>query len=81
MDKLDQFYDKINKSTILLKFKNSSEKANKIFEVQLSIPGGVININKVFRTFEEGVNITASVLKRQLKKLKEKLRKYSLYFS
>ena len=77
MDKLDQFYDKINKSTILLKFKNSSEKANKIFEVQLSIPSGVININKVFRTFEEGVNITASVLKRQLKKLKEKLRKYS----
>lgn len=77
MDKLDQFYDKINKSTILLKFKNSSEKANKIFEVQLSIPSGVININKVFRTFEEGVNITASVLKRQLKKRKEKLRKYS----
>lgn len=77
MDKLDQFYDKINKSTILLKFKNSSEKANKIFKVQLSIPSGVININKVFRTFEEGVNITASVLKRQLKKLKEKLRKYS----
>ena len=77
MDKLDQFYDKINKSTILLKFKNSSEKANKIFEVQLSIASGVININKVFRTFEEGVNITASVLKRQLKKRKEKLRKYS----
>ena len=77
MDKLDQFYDKINKSTILFKFKNSSEKANKIFEIQLSIPGGVININKVFRTFEEGVNITASVLKRQLKKRKEKLRKYS----
>ena len=77
MDKLDQFYDKINKSTILLKYKNSSEKANQIFDVQVSIPGGVININKVFRTFEEGVNITASVLKRQLKKLKEKLRKYS----
>ena len=52
MDKLDQFYDKINKSTILFKFKNSSEKANKIFEVQLSIPGGVININKVFKCFE-----------------------------
>ena len=46
MDKLDQFYDKINKSTILLKFKNSSEKANKIFEVQLSIPGGVIILIK-----------------------------------
>ena len=63
MDKLDQFYDKINKSTILFKFKNSSEKANKIFEVQLSIPGGVININKVILVDNIGIcSHTKSVL-------------------
>ena len=77
MDKLDLFYDKIIKSTIYLKVENTSDKANKIFEVQLSIPGDVIAFKKVFKTFEEGVGAAVHVLERQLKKRKEKLRQYS----
>jgi putative sigma-54 modulation protein len=77
MDKLDLFYDKIIKSTIYLKVENTSDKANKIFEVQLSIPGDVIAFKKVFKTFEEGVDAAVHVLERQLKKRKEKLRQYS----
>ena len=46
MDKLDLFYDKIIKSTIYLKVENTSDKANKIFEVQLSIPGDIIAFKK-----------------------------------
>ena len=77
MDKLDLFYDKIIKSTIYLKVENTSDKANKIFEVQLSIPGDVIAFKKVFKTVEEGVDAAVHVLERQLKKRKEKLRQYS----
>ena len=77
MDKLDLFYDKIIKSTIYLKVENTSDKANKIFEVQLSIPGDVIAFKKVFKTFEEGVDAAVHALERQLKKRKEKLRQYS----
>ena len=61
MDKLDLFYDKIIKSTIYLKVENTSDKANKIFEVQLSIPGDIITFKKVFRTFEEGTIIPSAI--------------------
>ena len=70
MDKLDLFYDKIIKAAIYLKLDNTSDKANKIFEVQLSISGDVISFKKVFRTFEEGVDVVVHVLKRKLKKRK-----------
>tara|TARA_B110000459_G_scaffold187281_1_gene219515 strand:- start:57 stop:359 length:303 start_codon:yes stop_codon:yes gene_type:complete len=77
MNKLDLFYNKIIKSNIYLKLENTSDKANKIFEVQLFIPGDVISFKKLFKTFEEGVDAAVQVLKRQLKKRKEKLRQNS----
>mgnify|MGYP006101544887 FL=1 len=77
MNKLDLFYNKIIKSNIYLKLENTSDKANKIFEVQLFIPGDVISFKKLFKTFEEGVDAAVQVLERQLKKRKEKLRQNS----
>ena len=56
MDKLDLFFDKIIKSNVYLKVENTSEKENKIFEVQLSIPGDTIVVKKVSKTFEEGLD-------------------------
>ena len=70
-------FDKIIKSNVYLKVENTSEKENKIFEVQLSIPGDVIVIKKVSKTFEEGLDAAVHSLERQLKKRKEKLRQFS----
>jgi putative sigma-54 modulation protein len=74
MDKLEQFYDKVIQSDVYLKLENTSEKANKIFEVRVNVPGDSIVVKKQCKTFEEGADSAASSIERQLKKRKEKLR-------
>lgn len=74
MDKLDQFYDRIIQSDVYLKVENTSAKENKIFEVRLNVPGDSFVVKKQCKTFEEGVDMAAASLERQLKKRKEKMR-------
>ena len=74
MDKLEQFYDKVIQADVYLKLDNTSEKANKIFEVNVSVPGDSIVVKKQCKTFEEGADSAAASIERQLKKRKEKLR-------
>lgn len=76
MDKLDQYYDKIIKSDVFLKVKNTKDKENKIVEVKISVPGDSLVAKKACKTFEEGADSVVSSLERQLKKRKEKLRTY-----
>jgi putative sigma-54 modulation protein len=76
MDKLDMFYDKVIQSDVFLKVENTSGKENKIFEVKLSVPGDSFIVKKQCKSFEEGVDIAAASLERQLKKRKEKLTSY-----
>jgi len=76
MDKLDMFYDKVIQSDVYLKVENTSEKANKIFEARLSVPGDSFVVKKQCKTFEEGTDSAVASLERQLKKRKEKLRAY-----
>ncbi|MFH4967923.1 ribosome-associated translation inhibitor RaiA [Gaetbulibacter sp. M240] len=77
MDKLELFYDKIIKSDVFLKVENTSSKENKIFEAKLSVPGDSFIVKKQCKTFEEGADMAASSLERQIKKRKEKLRAHS----
>ena len=74
MDKLDTFYDKVIQSDIFLKVENTSDKENKIFEARLSVPGDSFVVKKQCKSFEEGADMAAASLERQLKKRKEKLR-------
>ncbi|MCF8272464.1 MAG: ribosome-associated translation inhibitor RaiA [Flavobacteriaceae bacterium] len=74
MDKLDLFYDKVISSDVYLKVENTSDKENKIFEARVSVPGDSFVVKKQCKTFEEGVDMAAASLERQLKKRKEKLR-------
>lgn len=74
MDKLEQFYDKVIQSDVYLKLDNTNLKENKIFEVQVSIPGDSIVVKKQCKSFEEGADSAATSIERQLKKRKEKLR-------
>lgn len=74
MDKLDMFYDKVIQADVFLKVENTSDKENKIFEVKLNVPGDSFVVKKQSKSFEEGADMAASSLERQLKKRKEKLR-------
>jgi putative sigma-54 modulation protein len=76
MDKLDLFYDKVIKSDVFLKLENTGNKVNKIFEARVSVPGDSFVVKKQCKSFEEGADIAASSLERQLKKRKEKLREH-----
>jgi putative sigma-54 modulation protein len=74
MDKLELFYDKVISTDVYLKLENTSDKENKIFEARLKVPGDSFVVKKQCKSFEEGVDMAASSLERQLKKRKEKLR-------
>jgi putative sigma-54 modulation protein len=74
MDKLETFYDKVISSDVYLKLENTSDKANKIFEARVSVPGDSFVVKKQCKTFEEGTDMAIASLERQLKKRKEKLR-------
>jgi putative sigma-54 modulation protein len=73
MDKLDMFYDKVIQADVFLKVENTSGKENKVFEVKVNVPGDSFIVKKQCKTFEEGADMAASSLERQLKKRKEKL--------
>lgn len=74
MDKLELFYDKVISTDVYLKLENTSDKENKIFEAIINVPGDSFIVKKQCKSFEEGVDMAASSLERQLKKRKEKLR-------
>ena len=74
MDKLDLFYDKVIKSDVFLKLDNTSDKANKVFEAIVSVPGDSLVVKKQCTSFEEGTDVAIASLERQLKKRKEKLK-------
>ena len=74
MDKLDLFYDKVIQSDVFLKVQNTSDKANKIFEAKVHVPGNSFVVKKQCKSFEEGADLAVSSLERQLKRRKEKLR-------
>ncbi|MFD2552481.1 ribosome hibernation-promoting factor, HPF/YfiA family [Bizionia sediminis] len=74
MDKLDLYYDKVIQSDVYLKVENTSDKANKIFEARVNVPGDSFVVKKQCKTFEEGVDTAVASLERKLKKRKEKLR-------
>lgn len=73
LDKLETYYDKIIYADVYLKKENTSDKANKITEILLSIPGGDIMVKKTCKKFEECVDECVASLQRQLIKRKEKM--------
>ena len=77
MDKLDQVYDNIIGGEVFMKVDNNNARENKIVEVKLKIPGNDIMVSKECKSFEEAADTAVEVVRRQLKKHKEKERNYS----
>lgn len=74
MEKLTQVYEGVIDSEVSLKLENSELRENKIAEIRVVIPGNNLYVKKKSATFEESADDAIEVLRRQLKRYKEKVR-------
>ncbi|MGB5990097.1 MAG: ribosome-associated translation inhibitor RaiA [Marinifilaceae bacterium] len=72
--KLDKYNDQIISMEVFLKLEKDDNAENKVVEVKVDVKGGPIFAEKNGSTFEEAVDIIADVVKRQLVKVKEKIK-------
>jgi len=74
LDKLDSFYDRIIEAEVYMKLNNTGVQ-NKTVEIKVAIPGNDIVVKKDAETFEKAMDLSYDVLKRQLRKEKEKIKR------
>ncbi len=72
--KLDQFYDEIIASEVVLRLDKSETLDNKMAEVTLDIPGNNLFAKKQSKTFEEAIDMACEALRKQLVKRKDKIK-------
>jgi putative sigma-54 modulation protein len=72
-DKLDQFFDRIVSGEVFLRVEKSDNRENKLVEIKLIVPGNDLFASKRAASFEEAVDEAVEALRRQVKKLKERL--------
>ena len=76
MDRLDRFVDdRAGDVEVTLRLDPDSERGNKVVVVQLHVPGGDIRVEERAFTFEEAVDNSMDIIKRQLEKAKAKFEK------
>ncbi len=71
IQKLEHFFDRIIEARVILKLENSGQVRDKIAEIKLQLPNGVIFIKETSKTFEVAFDKAIVALKRQLVKYKE----------
>ena len=70
--KLDHYFDKILEARVMLKLENTGQIRDKIAEIKILIPNGVIFIRETSKSFEMAIDKAFFVMKRQLIKFKKK---------
>ncbi|OYQ48452.1 ribosomal subunit interface protein [Flavobacterium cyanobacteriorum] len=73
LDKLDKYYDRVVCSDVFFKVDNTGDKANKIAELKINVPGDEFIVKKQCKTFEEAVVLAADSMERLLMKRKQKV--------
>lgn len=73
LNKLENFFDKIIEAKVILKLENSGQIRDKIAEIKLHLPNGIIFIKETSKSFEAAIDKALVSLKRQLVKHKEKV--------
>lgn len=68
--KLDRFAENAMGADVILKLDKDNERGNKIAVVTLHIPGGDLRVEEQARTFEEAIDNSLDVMKRQIEKTK-----------
>ncbi len=71
-NKLERFYDNIQKVEVSLKLKPDPAD-NKEASIRIHVPGTELYANKVCDSFEEAVDVVLDALTKQLIKYKEKV--------
>ncbi|MEY4903019.1 MAG: hypothetical protein RLZZ292_834 [Bacteroidota bacterium] len=72
--KLDQFFDRIIGADVFLKLENTGQVREKVAEIKLTLPGGILIVKEMDKTFEAAVDSAIDVLKRQIIRHKERIR-------
>ena len=68
--KLDRFAENAMGADVILKLDKDNERGNKIAVVTLHIPGGSLRVEGQARTFDEAIDNSLDVMKRQIEKAK-----------
>lgn len=74
LDKLPSVFDGVIGAEVKLKLDNTDVPENKIAEIRLMVKGNDLFVVKEAKTFEEAISLALDVLRRQLRKYKEKQR-------
>jgi putative sigma-54 modulation protein len=75
VNKLDTFFEGIINAEVILKVEKPEAANNKISEVKLATPvSDYLFAKKQADSFEEATDLAVEAIRRQLKKLKEKVR-------
>ncbi len=72
MDRLDRFAERSGGAEVVLRLDHDQERGNKVVVIVLHIPGGDIHVEERARTFEEAVDKSIDIVKRQLEKMKDR---------
>ena len=74
--KMDRFVDeRAGDVEVVLRLDPDSEKGNKVVVISLHVPGGDIRVEERAFTFEEAIDNSMDIIKRQLEKAKAKFEK------
>lgn len=74
VNKLEQFYDGVLGSEVILRVDANEKPQNKISEIKLKIKGPDLFAKKQSDSFEQSTDNAVEALRKQLKKHKEKVR-------
>jgi putative sigma-54 modulation protein len=74
VEKMNQFFEGIIAAEVFLRLENAQDLDNKIVEIKLEIPGNDLFAKRQTSSFESATDQTVDALKRQLAKVKEKMR-------
>lgn len=76
LNKLEQLHNRITDVAVFLKLENTGQVRDKIVEVKVSIPNQVLIAKEKSKSFEESTDLVVDVLKRQVRKYKEKMQSH-----
>jgi putative sigma-54 modulation protein len=75
VNKLQQFYDQIIDSDVVLSFeKLNTQVKDKVVVIKTKIPGTTLVAKEKAKVFEESVDLAVDSIKRQLDKYKQKIK-------
>lgn len=75
MKKLDQFYDRIIDSDVILSLENmNTQIKDKVVVIRTKIPGTILIAREKAKVFEESVDLAIESLRRQLERYKTKIK-------